>query len=39
LEKQIVFDTLERCGNNQGKAAEALGHLTPHAAAQAQKLS
>jgi transcriptional regulator with PAS, ATPase and Fis domain len=25
LEKQIVFDTLERCGNNQGKAAEALG--------------
>src|SRR5262249_41730492 len=25
LEKQIVFDTLERCGGNQGKAAEALG--------------
>ncbi|HEU4416991.1 MAG TPA: sigma 54-interacting transcriptional regulator [Candidatus Angelobacter sp.] len=25
LERQIVFDTLERCGNNQGKAAEALG--------------
>jgi transcriptional regulator with PAS, ATPase and Fis domain len=25
LEKQIVFDTLERFGNNQGKAAEALG--------------
>lgn len=25
LERQIVFDALERCGNNQGKAAEALG--------------
>src|SRR5438270_1284747 len=25
LEKQIVFDTLERCGGNQGKAAQALG--------------
>lgn len=25
LEKQIVFDTLDRCGGNQGKAAEALG--------------
>jgi two-component system, NtrC family, response regulator AtoC len=25
LEKQIVFDTLERCGGNQGKAAAALG--------------
>lgn len=25
LEKQIVFDTLERFGGNQGKAAEALG--------------
>lgn len=25
LERQIVFDTLERCGGNQGKAAEALG--------------
>jgi len=25
LEKQIVFDTLERCGGNQGKAADALG--------------
>src|SRR5205807_295300 len=25
LEKQIVFDALERCGGNQGKAAEALG--------------
>ncbi|HZD95705.1 MAG TPA: sigma 54-interacting transcriptional regulator [Candidatus Sulfotelmatobacter sp.] len=25
LEKQIVFDTLERCGSNQGKAAQALG--------------
>jgi transcriptional regulator with PAS, ATPase and Fis domain len=25
LERQIVFDTLERCGKNQGKAAEALG--------------
>jgi transcriptional regulator with PAS, ATPase and Fis domain len=25
LERQIVFDTLERFGNNQGKAAEALG--------------
>jgi transcriptional regulator with PAS, ATPase and Fis domain len=25
LERQIVFDTLERCGGNQGKAAQALG--------------
>ena len=25
LERQIVFDTLERVGGNQGKAAEALG--------------
>ena len=25
LEKQIVFDTLERCGGNQGKAAQTLG--------------
>jgi transcriptional regulator with PAS, ATPase and Fis domain len=25
VEKQIVFDTLDRCGGNQGKAAEALG--------------
>jgi two-component system response regulator FlrC len=25
LEKQLVFDTLERCGGNQGKAAQALG--------------
>ena len=25
LEKQIVFDALERCGGNQGKAAQALG--------------
>ena len=25
LERQIVFDTLERCAGNQGKAAEALG--------------
>jgi transcriptional regulator with PAS, ATPase and Fis domain len=25
LEKQIVFDTLERCAGNQGKAAQALG--------------
>jgi hypothetical protein len=25
LERQIVFDTLERFGGNQGKAAEALG--------------
>ena len=25
LERQIVFDALERCGGNQGKAAEALG--------------
>ena len=25
LEKQIVFDALEHCGNNQGKAAQALG--------------
>jgi DNA-binding NtrC family response regulator len=25
LEKQIIFDALERCGGNQGKAAEALG--------------
>lgn len=25
LERQIVFDTLERFGSNQGKAAEALG--------------
>jgi len=25
LERQIVFDALERCGNNQGKAAQALG--------------
>jgi transcriptional regulator with PAS, ATPase and Fis domain len=25
LERQIVFDTLERLGGNQGKAAEALG--------------
>ena len=25
LEKQIVFDTLERCGGNQGNAAQTLG--------------
>jgi len=25
LEKQIIFDALERCGGNQGKAAAALG--------------
>ena len=25
LERQIVFETLERCGGNQGKAAQALG--------------
>jgi transcriptional regulator with PAS, ATPase and Fis domain len=25
VEKQIVFDMLDRCGGNQGKAAEALG--------------
>jgi hypothetical protein len=25
VERQIVFDTLERCGSNQGKAAEVLG--------------
>jgi len=25
LEKQIVFEALERCGGNQGKAAQALG--------------
>jgi len=25
VERQIVFDTLDRCGGNQGKAAEALG--------------
>ena len=25
LEKQIVFDALDRCGGNQGKAAQALG--------------
>ncbi len=25
LERQIVFDALERCGGNQGKAAQALG--------------
>ncbi len=25
LEKQIIFDALERCGGNQGKAAESLG--------------
>ena len=25
LERQIVFDALDRCGGNQGKAAEALG--------------
>jgi transcriptional regulator with PAS, ATPase and Fis domain len=25
LEKQIVFDALERCGGNQGKAAQVLG--------------
>ena len=25
LEKQIVFETLERCGGNQGKAAQTLG--------------
>ncbi|MGZ4841296.1 MAG: sigma 54-interacting transcriptional regulator [Candidatus Angelobacter sp.] len=25
VERQIVFDTLERCGGNQGKAAESLG--------------
>jgi hypothetical protein len=25
VERQIVFDMLDRCGGNQGKAAEALG--------------